>query len=219
MQLQLPKVNQKVELKLLHGPYAGTYSTFVESVDIRVLSLVRPAMGGYAVPLRAGDPVRVEYAVENTARVGFPTRVMGLEMRVLPVVLLAYPQQKQVEQSQQREFVRLETVLNLTYSVVFLPGYRVPPQGVTSSRTHDISGNGAQIQVPVNYPPGTQLDLRFDVDGAYIRALGQVIRTIPGPGKSAWAGIRFVGIDERDRERLIRHIFEQQRERRAKGLL
>ncbi|HEY3364734.1 MAG TPA: flagellar brake protein [Symbiobacteriaceae bacterium] len=216
----LPKINQKVEFKVLHGPYASAFSTYVEDVDDRTIVVVRPMMGGQPVPLTVGDPVRLEYAVENTARLAFPTRINGLDVRVLPVVLLAHPNAKTVERFQQRDFVRLEAVLNLSYTVRFVPGRAAPPTGTAFSRTRDISGNGAQILCPAYYPSGTQLDMSLNVGEYLVRVVGQVIRQFQPPGtREVWTGVRFVAIDERDRDVIIRYIFNEQRERRRKGFL
>lgn len=216
----LPRINQKVELKILRGPFASTFTTYVSDVNNRFIVVVRPLVGGQPVPLSVGETVRLEYAEENQARVAFMSRITGLEVHGLPVVLLSHPNPKQVEQHQQRDFVRLDAILNVTYSFRFVPGRSVPPSGLSFTRTKDISGNGAQILCSAVLPVGTQLDMSITVGEHLVRVIGQVIRQIQPPGsREIWTGLRFVGIDERDREIIMRYIFNEQRERRRRGLL
>jgi c-di-GMP-binding flagellar brake protein YcgR len=213
-------INQKIELRVLHGPYAGAYNTYVEDVDGQAITVVRPRVGGESVPLVVGDFIRVEYALRGLARISFPTRVLGLEDQVLPVLRLSVPAKDEVERFQQRDFVRLDANLNLIYYVISHPGRLVHGGGVIRSTTRDVSGNGAQILCPESYPSGTQLDIHLDVADRVIHTVGEVVRLVEQPGlREYWMGVRFVGLDERDRDVIIRFIFGEQRERRRRGLL
>lgn len=218
--MELPNINQKIEFKILHGPYSAAYSTYVDDANDQFIAVVRPLVGGKPVPLALGETVRVEYAVKGLARLAFPTRVLGLEEEQVPVARLSLPDKTQVERFQQRDFVRMDAVLSLLYYVVSTPDHTPRPGGVFRSHTRDISGNGAQIMCPEAYPVGTQLDIHLEVAGRSVHAVGEVIRLVQQLSpKENWVGIRFVGLDERDRDVIIRYIFTEQRERRKKGLL
>lgn len=218
--MDLPKINQKVELKVLAGPFAAAYSTYIDDMEADEISVARPMVGGEPVPLAGGDSVRLEYAVAGAARVAFVTRVAALEHRGVPVVVLAMPEPARVERYQQRDFVRLEATLNLMYYVTHFPDGSPRPTGLIQSRTRDISGNGAQILCPEPYPLGTRLDIHLEVDGRTLHVVGEVIRAVKELGpKEYWLGVRFMGLEERDRDTIIRYIFNEQRERRRRGLL
>jgi c-di-GMP-binding flagellar brake protein YcgR len=218
--LELPKINQKLEFKILYGPYAAAYSTYVDDADERYLTVVRPTVGGQPVPVAIGDTVRLEYAVKPLARLAFPARVVALEELGVPLVRLAIPDKSQVERFQQRDFVRLDAGLGLLYYIIATPDHSAQPGGVFRSRTRDISGNGAQILTPEPYPAGTRLDIHLEVGDRMVHAVGEVIRQVEQQGlREHWLGVRFVGLDERDRDVIIRYIFNEQRVRRRRGLL
>lgn len=217
--MDMPTINQKTEFRILHGPFAGPYNTYVEDVDDRSITVVRPVVAGEPVPLAVGEIVRIEYALRGLARISFPTRVLGLEQQVLPVVRLSLPDPAEVERFQQRDFVRLDANLTLIYYVISHPG-QPARGGVVRSQTRDISGNGTQILCPEAYPPGTQLDIHLDLNDRVIHVIGEVVRLVDQLSlREYWMGVRFVGLDERDRDVIIRFIFNQQRERRRRGLL
>jgi c-di-GMP-binding flagellar brake protein YcgR len=154
------------------------------------------------------------------ARLCFLTRVTSLDVDNVPLVTLALPDKEKVERFQQRDFVRLDAELKLLYYVLSTPEAAPRPGGVFRSHTRDISGNGAQILCPESYPPGTQLDIHLEVGDRVVHAVGEVIRQVQQlSAREFWIGIRFVGLDERDRDVIIRYIFSEQRDRRRKGLL
>lgn len=218
--MELPTINQKIELKLLGGPFASAYSTYAEEAGPNGIVVMHPTVGGKLIPLAPGDAVRLEYAVKGLARLSFATRVTQLIGGSIPMVTLAVPEKSAVERFQQRDFVRLDAELKLLYYVVSTPDSASRPGGVFRSHTRDISGNGAQILCPEPYPPGSQLDIHLEVGDRVIHAVGEVIRQVQQLSlREYWMGIRFVGLDERDRDWIIRFIFAEQRERRRKGLL
>jgi c-di-GMP-binding flagellar brake protein YcgR len=218
--LELPNINQKIEFKVLHGPYAAAYSTYVDDADAEYLTVVRPWVGGQLVPLTIGETVRVEYAVKNLARLAFPARVVGLEDLGVALVRVAIPDKSQIERFQQRDFVRLDVNLPLLFYIIATADHAVRPGGAFRSHTRDLSGNGAQILCPEPYPLGSQLDLHLEIGERTVHAIGEVIRHVQQISqREFWVGVRFVGMSERDRDVIIRYIFGEMRDRRRKGLL
>ncbi|HWI62393.1 MAG TPA: PilZ domain-containing protein [Symbiobacteriaceae bacterium] len=218
--MELPSTNQKVELRILHGPFASTYTTYVEVAEADGVTVVHPSVGGKLVPLAPGDTVRLEYAVMGLARVSFAARITRVLGGQVPLVTVGLPEKNQVERFQQRDFVRLDVELKLLYYVVSTPDGAARPGGVFRSHTRDISGNGIQILCPEPYPPGTQLDIHLEVGDRVVHAVGEVIRQVQQlSAREYWMGVRFVGLDERDRDMIIRFIFSEQRDRRRRGLL
>lgn len=218
--MELPEINQKVELRILNGPFAAAYTTYVDGVGLQGITVVHPAVGGKPVPLAPGNAVRLEYAVTGMARLSFLSRVTALQVDHVPLVTLALPDKEKVERFQQRDFVRLDAELKLIYYIVSTPDASSRPGGVFRSHTRDISGNGVQILCPESYPPGTQLDIHLEMGDRVVHAVGEVIRQVHQLSpREFWMGIRFVGLDERDRDAIIRYIFSEQRERRRRGLL
>lgn len=227
MRLRLPKINQKAFLRLRSGPWAGLYPTYVEGLDATSISVAQPMFGADLVPLPIDEEVVVEW-VDAGERFAFPCQVIGRTMQVVPIVMLTLPQPGMVKRHQQRDFVRLDATLPVVYA-------RLPelestgsttadeePQALQylGSRTLDISGNGAQIVTHQVLPIGSKLVLKLDLQGEELEIGAEVVRLADQQGSNeAWLGVRFTELSERDRERIVRFIFNEQRTRRQKGLL
>lgn len=222
--MRLPKISQKVSLRISQGSWEGLYSTYVEGIEQKAMTVAHPMHGGAVVPLQVGEAVLVEF-IDGGERLLFSTRVLGYYTQVVPILSLAVPTPGSILRHQQRDFVRLDANLPLRYAFmaaetsdegaeeatekVYLPG-----------RTMDISGSGAQIVVQEIQPIGTRLELVLNLQGIDVHLETEVVRLPQYPTPRAiWLGVRFVRVDERDRERIVRYIFSEQRSRRQKGLL
>lgn len=217
----LPKPNQKIEIKVLFGNHAGAYPSYVEEIDNRSILVAHPIKAGHPIPLGPGHAVRIEY-VATGAKITFNTRVLAVQGGDVPLIRVAIPDRSEVERKQLRDFVRQEVALSLSYKVIFAPDEEENPRpDVTHrSRTMDISGSGAQILCSEEYQKGTHLDIIFDLGGTVLRLVGEVIRVFQAnEDKSCWTAVRFLRVPEKDRDVIIRFIFNLQREMRKKGLL
>jgi c-di-GMP-binding flagellar brake protein YcgR len=215
------RVGQKVDLEVLEGPYASTFSSYVIGVDEGAVSVVHPMIGGRVVPLQSGELIRIEYPVKGSSRLSFTTQVLDLDDRILPVVLLVPPVADQIRRYQQREFYRLDVKLELIYSITHSPTNEPVPEKNFRSWTRDISGSGAQILcVGQPLPIGTELELRLEIEGHRLVVHGDVVRHLQtGHQYDRVVGVRFVTIDEGDRNLIIRFIYDQQIKRIRTGLI
>lgn len=217
--MELPKFNQKIEVEVLQGPYAASYSTHVVGVDNRSISVVHPMVGGHLLVLNPGEAVRVEFAVRGS-RLSYVARVLEVDTRVLPVVVFSLPAPGRVERYQQRDFFRLEASLPLTYAVRYLPDGSVRSGAKFRTTTRDISGNGAQILCAELYPKGALLDIELELENGVVSITGEVVRLVEQLSRREfWQGIRFIGLEQQSRDLIIRYIFKEQRRRRQLGLL
>jgi len=224
--LRLPKINQKVELKVLSGPWRGAYSTYIADLDSRTLSVAQPMVGGMAVPLPRNEEVELEFIIENGDRLHFTTRVLGHYVQVVPVITLAMPSPDSVTRHQLRDFVRLDANIPLYYAIKppasegLSPDEEDKRKVFHKSHTIDISGSGAQILFKESHPVGTMLDIVLQLEGMNLPITAQIVRIVQQvKPKEVWLGVRFTKVEERYRERIIRYIFNEQRARRQKGLM
>lgn len=218
--MELPVINQKLDVTILKGDQRSAFSTYVADRTSHSLDLAHPRVDGRLIAVSPGDLVHVEFAVRGAARVAFDTRVTELAEEGVPVIRVALPTASRIDRVQQRDFVRLETRIALTYSVLSFPDQAVVPRGLFQSHTRDLSANGGQVLCFDYYPSGTQLDIYMELNGDLIHLVGEVIRHISTDyNRQVWTGIRFVGLAEKDRELLVRYVFNQQRELRRRGLL
>lgn len=220
--MRLPKINQKVSLRIISGAWEGLYSTYVEGLDSQVLTVAVPMYGGGNLLLPKDEEILVEF-IDGGDRLAFPTRVLGHLNQVVPLLALAAPAPGSVRIHQQREFVRLNANLSVSYALL-LPETAEKEKGAQKlllrGRTMDVSGSGAQIVTPEAYPTGSRLELLLHLQGGDVPIEAVVVRVAQQPNpKEYWLGVRFVKMEERDRERIVRFIFSEQRARRQKGLL
>jgi c-di-GMP-binding flagellar brake protein YcgR len=215
--LQL-RINQQVILRRLDRPDAPSYATHVEDIDDQRVTLSMPTQGGLPVVLPTGELIRAEFTSEAGVYT-FTTRVLGRQEEPVPVLFVQRP--AKFERIQRRNYVRLEANLPIDYAVLVTTEATPSPDRVRS-QTRDISGGGLLFRSPELLPLGTRLDVVIALGGVKIRTIGEVVRLVAEetePEHSYWLGLRYVGIDERDREQIIRYIFDQQRQRRRRGLV
>lgn len=212
---ELPRIQQKVELQILAGPYAATYSTMVDDVDGTGISVAHPLLGGRLVPLERGDSVRVEYAQSGSARIAFATAVEAVYRSPYPVIRLALPDPLRIARFQQRSFFRLPLTMAVRYREVPDPG--LPPK---QGEAVDLSASGMQVILPDVLEGGDRIEIEFALDGRPYQLLAEVVRLVRSLGPFRFAyGLRFLGADEQQRQAILRFIFAQQREMRRQGLL
>ncbi len=219
------QINQKVELKILEGPSRGAYVTRVEEIGRDgSLKLALPVEGGVPVMVTPGDMVRCEFAEDGIA-CSFITSCRGSEMGAVPRLVLQAPER--IERIQRRDYVRLDVSVPVRFSVIGAPdGFEYDAVLTFATRTRDISGGGALLLAPLRLVSGARLDLLMELPEARaVHTLAEVVRLAPDgavvehPGPVWSTGVRFIGIDDRDREAIIRYIFGEQRQRRRKGLM
>ena len=214
----LPAPSQKVRLVVLDRSLSEAYSTFVEFMTPQVLCLATPIAGGRPVAFSPGQPVRVEYNCKG-ARLWFVTRVIDSVEDRVPLLRLEVPGPADVRRFPGRDFFRQEASLDLTFRVLSSPEPSLVSGTVYESRTRDISASGAQILCPDQYPAGTRLDMHLDLKGTALHLLGEVIRSVQPAGRERWwVGVRFLGLTDRERDQIVRCIYQIQQDLRRRGL-
>jgi c-di-GMP-binding flagellar brake protein YcgR len=216
----LPRIRQKVELQILGGSYAAAYSTVVDDLDEDGITLSHPLLGGRPIPLTRGQSVRVEYALSGAARIAFQTTVAAVYGPPLPAVRLVMPDPMRIARFQQRSFVRLPVSLSLRYRVVREKRLDLTLLLSRQGQIADLSASGAQVYLPEALEQGQLVMVEFTLGTESFTLLAEVVRLIEAVGINRYAhGLRFVEIDEQQRQSILRYIFAQQRERRRQGLL
>jgi c-di-GMP-binding flagellar brake protein YcgR len=113
---------------------------------------------------------------------------------------------------EKREHFRIDTVLPVTYCV---EGEPVQPLPQPVRMNLSVGGLGLVADRPLKVGDALSLTLLLP-SGGPIRTQAKVIRDIPASHDLPVAriGVKFTSMEERDRERLNRHIFALQLEQR-----
>jgi hypothetical protein len=110
--------------------------------------------------------------------------------------------------AEKRNFVRLNKAIELQYKVIIdrFASTGTPPN-LTSTAT--ISGNGLTFMSPKKIDKGTRLEMRIDIPDRAVDMAGEVINIKQkGPGEFEIV-IKFIDIDEPERDKLVKYILRE----------
>jgi c-di-GMP-binding flagellar brake protein YcgR len=169
---------------------------------------VRPSVGEFVdqVVVKVGDAVEVFWKTEDSQR-ALPAEITEVESGA--VVRWRMRATGPAEASQRRKAVRgrVTVPLEAEYGAVDLKG-----------ETVDLSEAGLRAEFEgFGAPPeaGAKLDLTVSLEDGVLKTKAEVVRT-QARGARWVMSIRFLGIEEKDQDRVRRRVFQALREERAK---
>jgi c-di-GMP-binding flagellar brake protein YcgR len=207
------KINQLVDIYLTHNLRGKHYRSRVEEVHSHHLVLAMPFDKGFPVYASVGAPIYGK-VITDSAPYLFVSHYMEKRMSPLPVWIISPP--TEITKLQQREYVRIDAKIPATVTLIDQEE-DVPPANLI---VNDISGGGARLVSPQSYPLGTSLLITFELPGQeIIETIGQVVRSEqPQTDLSVyWIGVKYVGLQERQRNKIIKYVFQKQLERHRRG--
>ena len=163
------------------------------------------------VPTRRFAPEQLEgLTVEFSSprgRVRLGGTVAGQDARSPELITLTAP--RSIKVLQEREYVRIKSARPVLV-------YAAREGTQIQSYTVDVSGGGLLLAGPDTLAVGEELEFRLTLTPGVtpVTGTGRVVR-VDGQGRRA---VEFESISELDRRRLVRFIFECQREERRRGL-
>lgn len=213
------EVNQSVTIEINAGEKNKKYyNSKIVSVSSTEVILLAPMEKGILVPLRIGDLITVSYNDDN-AIYSFDAQVDRRQGGVDQTITVQTP--ADIRRVQRRNFVRIDVTLPMVYYTVDDTAGQYS-SGV-QTKVIDISGGGLRFESDRPLDKDLVLDLVVELGGGErISAIGQVVRSLPieKSGFNKYSiGIQFTIIEERDRDKIIKFIFQKQRELRQRGLM
>lgn len=240
------EINQRVQIR--SSRYAKThdkpfYASRIEEEDAEFLYIAEPLDGTVPVFLPLGEEIEVIFFNEKGAYL-FKSIVLGRVERNIRLLRIAKPDT--VEKTNRRDFFRLKVFIPFSFRIldddtyqhgfpesqVGLRGTVLRPQIARDEADKyegiikDLSGGGAlvavsdKLKLKVNDHLEMWLPLGYDTDLIYL--WGDVVRVTLNPEAGKWnhdVGISFNKITERDRDSIIAHILNLQRDLLQKGAL
>jgi c-di-GMP-binding flagellar brake protein YcgR len=204
-----------VELVVLEGEYEGKYRTRIEEVGERVLSIGAPIEHGEVVPLRQGTKVKILFWDEVSAY-SFTAKIM--QRIAVPIHMFVLELPDSIAKVQRRNFVRVPAFYPLTFQTVTKEGLSDSKQGTML----DISGGGTRFLTEEQVDNKALLYARLALPNGDLQTPLRVCRvdkledTKP---QRYCVSVEFYEIPERDRDRVVRIVFDIQRTLRKKGLV
>ncbi|UOQ47560.1 PilZ domain-containing protein [Gracilibacillus caseinilyticus] len=158
---------------------------------------------------------------ENYSLFSFPSQIIGkANINNIPTLIMNFDKE-QLKKIQRREFVRVESLLDISVRSRNQEPSFVP----FTSVTHDISGGGLSILIKNNLVinEGEMLDimlvLPLDNEIEYLHLIGTAIRIHSICENNNILSVKFVEIDKKDQQHIIRYCFIKQLENRRKGFI
>ncbi len=169
--------------------------------------------------LLEGTPLKANFVTESGASYLFQTEVKGRVKLNIPMVILSYPGNDHLIKVQRRQYVRVETSVDV--AVHSEKGEFAPFTTVTD----DISAGGAALLIHKNssLKPDMVVECWFVLpmqngEYEYRKFRGKIVRIIDGQGHMNKASVEFFDSSGTDRQVLLRFCFERQLEMKKKGL-
>ncbi len=229
MKISELQTGTKLELDLLELDEQDRFRKAVsklQGIDGNNLLIDAPMHGSVLYPVHIGAALNVFFSRKTDKQIDvlrFKARVTGRESSG-NLALLRIEAESDIQMVQRRQFFRLDCSLPMKYrSVVTMnPEYNKEIKFIhTISR--NLSGGGLCICVGDRVNIGETLECEVELcTGCSIRFYGTVVRGEENELGSKYkylAGVAFKKIENRDREIVVKYIFEQQRKLRKKGLI
>jgi len=165
--------------------------------------------------LMEGTQLRASFVEDAVAAYAFQTEVLGRVHGNIPMVMLSFPGKDQVIKVQRREFVRVDTPVDM--AVEFEGNF-------SQFVAEDISAGGSALIIsqPVAFKENDTISLTISLpfsngDIKYIQTKALVVRFWM-KDEIRIASIQFAETDDVDKQQIVRFCFDRQLLKRRKGV-
>ncbi len=206
------KVNQLIDIYMSSSLRSPRYRTRIEEITSKSLIIGMPFDKGVPVFASVGRKIYGKVITDSSPYV-FISYLLEKQIAPLPIWIIDYP--AEITKIQQREVVRIDVKLNVTVTLIDEED-ALPEQLIVN----DISAGGVRLVSPRTYPNGTKLLVAIKLsDQETIEVLGEVIRSEQPLSDASvyWVGVKFTGIHERQRNKIVKFVFQKQLERHRRG--
>lgn len=216
---EYPVIGDKIEIKETKTKANNRYiSQILDIIDDNIYIISGPIQKSALIPFHVGSLIEITYFREDKGRFVFKAKIIEREYK--NIYKLKIEKISCITKLQERNYYRLS--VNLDIQKI----YNLKLDGNNEEVTErciakDISGGGIRVFCNLKHSVGDKVKLNISTTDFCITALGMVIRIqeIENDNFKFSLGIKFTEIEDEDRERLIKYIFEQQRKLRKKGLI
>lgn len=211
----LLKIQPTFSMKL--KDYQRIYSTRIEEVGEDTITVGAPIYKGVVIPLRPGQQL-IAGISQKDALYGFYTEIVDRgKINELPVIRIR--KGKESKRIQRRKHVRINGISRVDIKILKkeednLGNFYFDKRKI---REKNISGGGMLIVSPQKLPTGTIMEINITLPYTEpIRTMGKVIRALKMEDEYE-IGISFMNIAEKDREKIIKYVYQRQVELKKLG--
>ena len=204
---------RNIDLEIEEGEYQGKYRSRIEDVGSKVVMVGTPYAKGVVVPLREGTQLTITFWDEISAY-SFTGRVMQRVAVPVPMLVLELPES--ISKIQRRNFVRIPAFFPLAFRMVTKEGL----SDAKGAMMVDLSGGGMRFKTEEDLDNNSLLFAQMKLPSGEIQTPVRVCRKEKIDNTKQYViSVEFHDLSDRDRDRIIRCVFELQREMRRKGLI
>lgn len=212
-------IGRRIALRRLNSKDKKSYpSQILDILDEEKIVISGPIYKNKIVLVHTEDVLEVSYMLEEKGRYFFNAKVLRRELR--RIYKLELKKISHIKRQQLRRYYRFEVDIPVTKELVIKIGDE--RKTVTENcRTKDISGGGLRLYSNQKHEIGDMVLCKFNIDDHQIVSKGKILRieNVDTFEYDYALGIKFVKIEEIDRDRIIKFIFSKQRLLREKGLI
>lgn len=216
MKLEDIKINQLIEVSVDEENTAyRSLASRIEGVSQESFQISVPMHRGSILPVALGTRL-VVFLIYRGDAYTFKTAVSG-RLRD-PIPLLSIKKPDSIQKIQRRFWVRMPVTLPVGFSTENPEGEYQEATG----QSIDLSGGGMLLMTEMSLQPGQTLNLAFELPGGgAVICKSRVLRIFRDENTSkngVKAAMEFFELSERSRDRIVKFIFDRQREWIKKGV-
>lgn len=216
---EYPVIGDKIEIRETKTKTKNKYvSQILDIIDDNIYIISGPIQKSALVPLHVGSLIEITYFRADKGRFIFKAKIIEREYE--NIYKLKIEKISCITKLQERNYYRLSVKLNVQkrHNTV-IDNHK--KEVIENCIAKDISGGGIRIFCNYQHTVKDLVKLDIAISDFNITVTGIVTRVqeIENDNYKFALGIKFTEIEDKDRERLIKYIFEQQRKLRKKGLI
>lgn len=209
-----PKINDILYIQLDTGDEKEAkilYKSRISDIDDESIHMEVPLEEGTGKLKRLyiGDELSAYFLTDGGVKNYFNTYVLGHREDVIRMVRIKKPELEEITKIQRRSFLRVQAELEVAVSA--------ENGGRFLTRTDDVGGGGVSLHLKPEQKldPGTLLQCWILVpykNGSveHVPFEGEVVRVKELPANRSIAMLKFIKIQDMERQKLIRYCFERQ---------
>lgn len=197
------------------------YKSTIQDVSDDYFAMSVPMFEGRYLPLERGEKVEIIY-YDNLVLYKFIGVVINRKIdNNVPQLILNFPDK--VQRIQRRNYVRVDLIEYINYCK-FIDNKRVEDlyyedeKNLFKAILLDISGGGMKLKIKEKITASDILLIQLPTNEGVLRIKGRVVRVFKDDDGRNICGICFIEIDNKTRERIIRHVFDIMRKQRNAAL-
>ncbi len=210
-------INQNVEVVISEGPYQGSYNSKVSDLvedKIKVMAIYKREE---LIPLRKGEEVQLLYEGES-AFYSLKTEILDRGKDPIPTLILK--KTDDINRIQRRKYFRLQVNKKIKYKSLKDIEDENKEAKFKKTTAIDLSGGGLLMVLKEDLNLKDKLLFNLNIENLDKLIKGRIVRIKHNKdGYSKTAGIEFIEIGRKDRDKIISFLFNYQRKLRRRGMI